>query len=178
MKKWAVLRIRHFYGVIGTILLSLAGPVLALQTDANQPMNFIADDVSFNDNNGTTVYTGHVSMNQGSTHLTADKVIVYKDKEGSMNKAVAMGKPAHYTTLPDNQKKPMDAFGDTIAYYPQQQRAIIMGNGNVIQAMNSLQGPRIIYDMVKQTVTSFPATLGGEKSLLILQPRDLPSKGT
>lgn len=162
--------------VLGTALIAISCAVLALQSDASQPVDFMADDVSFNDNDGTTVYTGHVKMDQGSTHLTADKVVVYKDKQGNVNKTIATGH-AHYTTLPDNQKNPMDALGDTIEYYPQKQIAIIIGNGQVIQGMNSIQGPRIIYDMVKQTVTSIPSLVsGGGKSLLILQPQDLPGR--
>lgn len=159
------------------LLVGLCGvlqPVVALQ-DANQPANFAADHVSFNDINKTTIYAGHVRMDQGATHLIADQVMVYKNQQGQMIKLVASGKPAHYSTLPDGQQKPLDAYGDRIDYYPLQRLAVITGNGYVTQAANSLNGPRIIYDMVKQTVTSLPsAGVNNQKSLIILQPQNLP----
>jgi lipopolysaccharide export system protein LptA len=160
-------------------LLVISHPLFALQSDAAQTARFASDNVSFNDNNGTTIYSGNVKMEQGTTHLIADKVVVYRNKDGSTDKAVATGKLAHYITLPDNQKDPVDAFGDKIEYYPQKHLAIIIGNGNVIQSKNSLKGPYIIYDMVKQTVTSVapPSTPAAEKkSLIILQPWDLPGE--
>lgn len=160
---------------ISLIILLLLTPLssLALKSDADKIAQFKADNVSFNYNNGATIYTGHVTMNQGTTHLIADKVTVTKDRNGEVNKMIAVGKQAHYNTLPDEQKKPIDAFGDTIEYYPEQKTAVIIGNGLVTQGMNSLQGPHIVYNMVNQTVVSAPSLDGG-KSTIILQPQDLP----
>jgi len=165
--------------LVATMLTLFSGVSLALQTDANEIAHFKADQVTFNNQSNTTIYAGHVQMDQGTTHLSANKIVVYKDADGSMRKAIATGTAAtqaHYTTLPDNQKNPMDAFGDTIDYDPKKRVAIVIGNGTVIQAMNSIKGPYIIYDIVKQTMTSIPSSeiKGGEKSELILQPKDLP----
>lgn len=147
----------------------------ALNSDTNNPATFIADHVFFNYDNGTTIYSGHVNMTQGTTHLTADKVTVFKDKYGHIDQVIAEGSPAHYATLPDQQKKPLDAAGDTIKYYPQQKLAVIIGNGLVMQGMNSLQGSHIIYNMANETVVS-DAGAGDKKSVIVLQPNDLPQR--
>lgn len=159
------------------LLLALSSPAFALKSDATQVAHFSADHVSFNGQNGTTIYSGRVKMQQGTTQLIANQVVVYRDKEGGTDKAVATGNLAHYSTLPDNQKDPMDALGDKIEYYPKKHLAIILGNGTITQAKNSLQGPYIVYDMIKQKIDLIPA-LGpktqDKKALIVLQPWDLP----
>ncbi len=159
-----------------TLCLALLPPTTAaLTSDAEQQAYFKADNVSFNYHTGATVYTGNVVMDQGSTHLTADKVTVHKDRHGNTDKTIAEGNLAHYTTLPDQQKKPIYASGNVIEYYPQKKLAVITGNAEVIQGRNNFHGPRIVYDMVKQTVFSDPSQQGGE-SVIVLQPQDLPGK--
>jgi lipopolysaccharide export system protein LptA len=149
---------------------------LALSTDRDQPAHFTADKFQTNQKTGITIFTGHVQMDQGSTHLNADKVTVYNGEHGRINKAVAIGLPAHYTTMPDDEKKnrPMNAFGKTIEYYPQERKAVILGDGLVIQGPNRLNGEHIIYEMEKQLVTSLPT--GPIQSVLVLQPQDLPGQ--
>jgi lipopolysaccharide export system protein LptA len=116
-------------------------------------------------------------MGQGTTHIVADKVTAYKNMQGDIDQVVAIGNPAHYSTLPDDQKYPIDAFGDRIVYYPIARIAQIIGNGYVTQGKNSLKGPHIIYEMDKKIVRSLPlAARNGEKSSLVLQPQDFPGK--
>lgn len=151
----------------------IAIPTYALKTDREQPAHFVADHVLFNQKAGLTVFTGQVKMDQGTTHLIAEKVTVYSDKAGTVVKAVATGNPAHYTTLPDDQKNPIDALGDTIEYYPQEKKAVIKGNGVVTQGPNRFNGSYIVYNMIEQTVVSIP-TKQGVQSVLVLQPQALP----
>ncbi|HVV68781.1 MAG TPA: lipopolysaccharide transport periplasmic protein LptA [Gammaproteobacteria bacterium] len=156
--------------------LLIPGNCLALSTDRDQPAHFIADKFQTNQKTGITIFTGHVQMDQGTTHLTADKVTVYNGEHGRINKAIAVGAPAHYSTLPDNEKKNrmMDAYGKTIEYYPQLRKAVILGDGIVIQGPNRLNGEHIIYELDKQLATSLPT--GTAQSVLVLQPQDLPGQ--
>lgn len=151
---------------------------LALSSDTHKIAKFVADHVAFNYRNGTTVYTGHVTMDQGTTHLQANKVTIYRDPNGNINQVIATGTAgnlAHYTTLPDKQRQSIEAYGDTIEYYPAKQLAIIIGDGKVVQGKNSLQGSHIVYDLAKQTVVSSPSH-PGNKSVIVLQPNELPGK--
>ncbi len=161
--------------ILGFSILISSIASWALSTDSNQPAHFVADKVQFNQKTGINVFIGHVTMSQGTTHLTADKLTVYNAAHGRIIKAVAIGELAHYSTLPDDQKRLMDAFGKTIEYYPQERKAIILGNGTVIQGSNRFNGEHIIYEMDKQLVTSLP-TNSNIQSVLVLQPQDLPGQ--
>jgi len=147
----------------------------ALSGDSNLPAQFSADHISHNIKSNITIFTGHVQMDQGSTHLTADKVTAYKDKSGQINKILAEGKPAHYSTLPDAQQQVMDAYGKTIIYFPLARKAEIIGEAKIIQAPNSYSGAHLVYDMAKQLTTALPSE-DGTSSQLILQPQNLPGR--
>jgi lipopolysaccharide export system protein LptA len=164
-RRWKV-----FHVIFFVCLLPFS--VLAQQKSAEEIAHFAADHVALQGESGTTIYTGHVKMDQGTTHLIAEKVVAYKNEQGEIDKIVATGNPAHYITLPENQTDPVYATGDTIEYYPLVRKAIIIGHGQVTQAENSLKGSYIIYDMVRATVRSLPSA--GEESSITLQPWNLP----
>jgi|JI102314A2RNA_FD_contig_121_257512_length_1410_multi_2_in_0_out_0_1 lipopolysaccharide export system protein LptA len=151
---------------------------VSLPQNAYQTAHFEADHVSFNANQGTTIYAGHVKITQGSTQITAREITIYKD-EGIINKIIATGNPAHYTTLPNNQQVPVDASGQTITHYPQKQVAVISGNGYIKQGANSLKSDHIVYDIAKQTMSSTSsAHVNDRKSLIVLEPNELPGTKT
>ncbi len=159
-----------------SLSLLLSYSALALSTDNQQPAHFSSDQFQYNQKTNKTIFTGHVQMSQGSTHLTADQLTVYRDKEGKVSEAVAVSQSdqlAHYTTLPDNSDDILDAVGKTIEYYPQAKQAIIRGQGLVTQGPTHFSGSLITYDMAKQQVISLP-TAPGEQTVLVLQPQHLP----
>ncbi len=163
--------------LIGLLIATGLIPSLAqaLSSDQNLPARFVSDHVVFNHKTGITIFTGNVKMDQGTTHLTGDKVTSYSNDNGNVTKVVAVGKLAHYNTLPDGQEKAVDAWAETIEYYPQEKTAILIGNGKVTQGANSFTGPHIVYNMEKQTVVSTPTT-SNTQSVIVLQPQDLPGK--
>ncbi|MDF3055285.1 MAG: lptA [Gammaproteobacteria bacterium] len=157
-----------------TLLFSLSSlTTYALSSDSDLPMNVSSDTLDFNSKTGITIFTGNVKMDQGTTHLRADKVTVYKRMDGEVEKIIAVGKQAHYSTQPEEGKDVMDAFGNTIEYYPQKKQAVILGNGSVKQGQNSLNAQHIVYDLAKDTLTSIP-TNRREAAKLILYPKNLP----
>ena len=150
----------------------LAQSGLALTSDKQLPANFTADNVTYNIKTGTRIFIGNVKMTQGTTHLEGDKVTVYNGSDGKVIKVIALGKRAHYSTLPNNQKEVMDAYAETIEYYPGKGSAVLIGNGEITQGKNSFKGPHIVYDIQKELITSLASA--NAHTVIVLQPKDLP----
>jgi lipopolysaccharide export system protein LptA len=163
---------RHFWSRYAFFLLSLISlAAYALSSDNDLPMSITSDKLDFNNKTGITIFTGNVKMDQGTTHLRADKVTVYKQPDGEIDKIVALGKQAHYSTLPETGKDVMDAFGNSIEYYPKKKQAIILGDGAIKQGKNIFTAQHIIYDLAKDTLTSIPTK--GSPAKLILHPEEV-----
>ncbi len=140
----------------------------SLNTDKLKAATFISDSFQNDNNTGVSIFIGHVKMTQGTTHLLADKVTVYSNKENKIRRAVATGKRAEYYTLPKKGDKWLVAKANTINYYPLQGRVILTGNANVTQGNNSFSGAHIVYNITQQIVISEAEK--GSRTTIIIKP--------
>lgn len=159
-----------------TSLTIFALPIYALSGDKNLPAQFVSDNAVYNSKAGVSVFTGNVQMNQGSSRLTGDKITVITDEKGKIIQIISIGKQAHYSTLPDNQTKILDAYADTIEYYPQKDEAILIGNGEIRQGKNSLKGPKIVYNLQQRILVAKSDELPNKtnRSVIVINPNELP----
>jgi len=150
-------------------LLFLSYCALALPTDSAERMHIVADSTLFNYKTGLNIYEGHVKIDQGETHLTADRVTTQNDSRHKMEEAIAYGdaeKPAHYSTIPKAGDPPFHADAKIIRFYPPKSIVILEGDVSVKQNNNSFHGPLIVYNIKDQTVST-PATKQGQATIVI-----------
>ncbi len=121
--------------------------VFANKADNNKPYVVKANSVLMDSQQHITTYIGNVHATQGSTHLTANKVITYENKQNKITKLIAYGSPAKYDTLPDNQTKKLYASAEKIIYSPNDNLIHLRGNGFVTQSGRKLKGNKIDYNM-------------------------------
>ncbi|MDR3477592.1 MAG: lipopolysaccharide transport periplasmic protein LptA [Gammaproteobacteria bacterium] len=145
----------------------------ALPTDETQKMDIIANSSLLNYKNGANVYEGDVKIDQGATHLTADRVTTQNNDKHKMEEAIAYGtqKPARYWTIPKEGDLEFNAFAKVIKFYPIKSIVILEGDVVVTQGNNSFHGPLIIYNIKDQTVSA-PASNKG-RATIIIEPKNL-----
>ena len=127
-----------------------------LSTDKQQVAKIKADSVEYNETTGVSTYIGHIIADQGSTHLTADKVQVYYSKQHQIEQITAHGKPVRYKTLPDGKQQPIEAIADQIIYYPTKGKVILIGHGCVTHNHHQFTGPHIEYYIIAKRILSRP----------------------
>lgn len=154
----------------------LALNVFALNSDLKKVVTITADSVEYNHKTGISTYSGHIHATQGTTKLDANRVVVYRSKKNKITKIVAMGKLAHYETLPDGQKNKIHARAKTIEYYPLKEKIILIGDADADFDKNHLSGQHITYNIASQTAISKPSP--GGKTTIVLEPRATTTKST
>lgn len=149
-------------------ILLLANVSFALPADSLKKINITAASSIFNYKIGTNTYEGDVKIDQGSTHLTADRVVTQNNERHKIVKAIAYGikRPAEYTTLPKDGDALLHAKAKVIQFFPLTSTVVLEGDVVVTQAENSFQGPLIIYNMKDQVITA-PASKLGRATLVI-----------
>lgn len=164
----------RFHNLIFILLLS-ASSAWALPEDSNQSMHISADSTFFNYKSGFNVYEGNVSVIQGETRLTADKLTTQSNDKRKIEVAIAYGlhQPAHYWTIPKKGDAPFHARASTIKFFPQKSNVILEGNAIVTQGNNSFNGAEILYN-IKDQIVSSPATKKG-RATIIIEPSKLNS---
>lgn len=137
---------------------------------AQEKIYIIADSSVYNYKTGVKVFEGHVKIDQGTTHLTADKLITKNNNHHKIQEAIAYGlqQPAHYWTLPKMGEPELHANADVIKFYPIDSKVTLEQHVTVAQGENSFKGTLIIYNMNDQTIT-VPASKDG-RAVLVYNP--------
>jgi lipopolysaccharide export system protein LptA len=151
--------------------------IFALASDTKAKMTISADSCIYNYKLGTSVFTGHVEVNQGTTHISADKLTTKKNAQHKIEETIAYGieNLAHYTTLPKEGDELLHAYAKIIKYYPVSAHIILQETVTVLQNNNSFNGQLIHYNMNEQTIT-VPAAKDS-RAVLVYNPEkpDTPS---
>lgn len=137
-------------------LLFMPFVCLALNSDSTKVAHIRSDSFNYNNKTGVAKYIGHVHAKQGTTTIDADNVTLYRNAKQKIEKIIALGNPAHYTTLPDHEKKYLHASAKRIEYHPITGKMILIKNGFAKMGNNSFSGEHIIYDTASETIVSLP----------------------
>src|SRR5260221_12812282 len=83
------------------ILFFLPILAIALPEDNEQMMYIVSDTSTLNYKTGVNIFEGNVKIDQGTTHLTADRVVTQSNDHHTMESAVAYGikQLAEYITV-------------------------------------------------------------------------------
>lgn len=148
-----------FVTLLGLFSLFAAANCHALTSDREKSIRIQADSAVVDDKLGLSTYKGNVVIDQGTLHMTADKVeITSKNKE--VVKVVASTDPgsktlAHYQQLPDNSKNLVKADARTITWLVKQRMLQLDGDATLKQTSDSsFSGATIHYDVNKGTVNA------------------------
>lgn len=151
-------------------ILLLSSPTFALTSDAKEKLFITADTTIYNYKTGLNIYAGHVKVDQGTTHIVADRLTTRTDLQHQIREAIAYGEKeqAHYWTVPKPGDDPMHAKAKLIKFYPIDAKVVLEKNVQVKQKENSFQGELIVYNMDEQTIT-VPATKSG-RAVIVYNP--------
>ena len=139
-----------------------AQPALALPDDTRQPIHIVADEAVRNEKTGLTIYRGNVQMDQGTIHIEADQITIYRiEAEG--DRIVAEGAPAHMRQQPEPGAAIMHARGEVIEYFRTEERVRLRRDARLEQDGSTVRGDQIDYFINEQLVKAV-ATGQGENS--------------
>lgn len=161
-------RIRKCFVITTLILFSISS--FALDTDRNEKLQIVADSGSYNFKTGVDVYEGHVRIDQGTTHVTADKLVTKKNNQHKIIEATAYGYDdlAHYWTIPKTGDVEMHARAKVIKYYPLQMNVTLEQDVRILQGQNNFRGELIHINNKDQTIT-LPQSSNG-RAMLVYNP--------
>jgi lipopolysaccharide export system protein LptA len=132
------------------LLLILHAEVNALSTDQDKPFEVEADSAIVDENLGSTIYRGDVSIVQGSLKILADEIEIITSG-GDVVQIIARtdensDRLAHLEQQPDNKER-VFAEARSINYYIQEQRVNLTGEARLRQMGDEFTGEIVYYDV-------------------------------
>lgn len=125
--------------------LTLAQVAHANSPDAKKPTEITADHVEFDDQDGTAYYQGHVISKQGSRLLHSDTLKIFRGQNNQIEMMHATGQPSRFQAQPDPNKPIGFGKANDIKYYPEEDKAVLVGNAELEQNGDIIRGPEIVY---------------------------------
>jgi lipopolysaccharide export system protein LptA len=163
--------IRWVKRIITFHLTMVVSITYALPQDKESIVYLHAGSASLNQSTHSGIYTHFVAIDQGTTHLRADKAETKTNEKNQLIFAIAKGNEterAHVWTLSEKNKPPVHSYADIIRYYPMEHRVELTGHAEVIQGDNAFKAPHILYDTLTQHVVTKPE--GNERTTIIFNP--------
>jgi lipopolysaccharide export system protein LptA len=144
----------------------------SLESDKKLPMVIKANSAEMNNSNHKGKFSGNVELDQGTTHLRANKAITHGTIQNKLKLAIAKGsknKQAHYWSTTDPKKPLLHAYADIIEYYPLENKILLIGNALVKQGKDTYTAPKIEYNTKTQHVLSASHNKG--RTTIIINPK-------
>lgn len=148
--------------LLGGSLLALTSlPALALDSDANQPIEVAADQLDLDDRAGTAVYTGDVDIRQGSMQVTGDRVEIRRNDAGEVTLITARGERAYVEQQPSPDEELMRGWGRTIIYHVAERRVELIDQAELHQERDTFDGGYVEYFLDRRVVQARSAVEDG-----------------
>jgi len=163
---------KHFMLRLTAIVLlaTLAFAAYSLPEDRKEKMHITANITTYDYKKGISYFEGHVIVDQGTTHLTADRLTTRSNNKHRMEEVIAYGvnELAHFWTTPKTGEAIINAHGKIIKFYPLTQNTTLQGDVQLTQGENNFHGQLIHYNMNDQTII-VPETKNG-RAVLVYNP--------
>jgi len=127
----------------------------ALPNDREQPVRIQADSAQMDDKNKVATYTGDVIITQGSMMIKGNVVTVTLNQAGDIDTATSVGSLAYFEQQQDAAKPDkMQGYAKQIQYQAGKDLIILTDQAKVINAGNTTEGEKIVYNSKTQVATA------------------------
>ncbi|MBI1174846.1 MAG: lipopolysaccharide transport periplasmic protein LptA [Sideroxydans sp.] len=164
--------------LLGAVLFAHAATGFAERADHNKPVHLESDQVSIDDANQISVFTGNVVLTQGTLIIRGDKIVVTQDKSGFKH-GTATGNLASFRQKREGLNEYVEGYGDRIEYDTRSEIMEIFGQARVKRGQDDVRGEHITYNSKTEIfqVNSAPgkqAPAPGKEQRVraVIQPKD------
>jgi len=154
-----------------------AAPVWALPTDREQPITIASDRAERDEKTGTTIYIGAVELDQGSLHISADRLEIHMQGD-QVTRLIATGIPARVRQLPNPQDGEVRARANTIRYLLDEEKLELIDNASIEQEGSRVASDRIDYFINEEFVKARSTSGQNGRVHVVIPPNRAANLGT
>jgi len=160
-------------GLAGLSAGALPSLAQAAQADRTQSVKVQADKKVTRYQEGTSVYTGDVVIDQGSLHATGERATLYLE-EGELVRAVLEGNPATFRER-DDEGNLVEGEARNADYRTADREVILTGEAWLTRTGDRIRSDRITYDLADEVIEAGDDQ-GDARVEMTLQPRNTPDE--
>ena len=161
---------RYLYPVLSLFLgliMSLKG--IAMDSDKDQPIEVEAETLEIRDDENISIYSGNVSLVQGSMQIQSDKLVIHFNDENEILLMEMTGKPATFRQL-NNGGKEMRGQADRLVNQEPESLLVFTGNARFDNDGDTIEGSSIQINTTNDTIEANSAA-SGDRVRVVIQPK-------
>ena len=156
-------------------LLLVAPACVAERADRNATMNLEADQVTMDDAQHISTFTGNVRLSQGTLLIQGDKIVVAQDQEGFKH-ATAYGNTARFRQKREGLDEYMEGYGKRIEYDMRTETLNFYEAARLKRNLDEVNGDHITYsaktEIFQATDNAANSSNGSRQRVrVVLQPK-------
>lgn len=156
--------------IIALFALSVfSGPLWALSSDKEKPVEVEADSFHLDDAKKLTTYSGNVIITQGSMEIIADKVSIYSVR-GATDKVIATGNPVKFKQQPDGEQGLIRGEAQRFKYLVSKSTLVLINKATLWQSGTTFSSDQITYDSKRSIVKAGDKKSASKRVKITLQP--------
>lgn len=160
--------------VVVAACVLLPGAAHAERADHTRPIQADADRLTLDNAQKTSTFDGNVLVTQGTLRITADRVVLHEERDGSHH-ATATGHQATFRQKRDDVEEYVDGSADRLEYDGRNDRIELYGRSVLHRGADEIRGEFISYDTRTQffrvngaaSTNGGPSTTGGRVHVTI-----------
>jgi lipopolysaccharide export system protein LptA len=156
-------------------LLCLSLPLMALESDRQEPLEVSANSTDGTLGDGVTTLRGSVDIHQGTLRITADEAEVNKI-DGRVNSVTFRGQPAFLEQEIEEQGL-VQATANVIDYQVASGIVTLTGNADVKHPQYQISGELLTYDLNIQHFQGSSDENGNGRIRILLDPEVISNEG-
>jgi lipopolysaccharide export system protein LptA len=118
----------------------------AERADREKPLQLDADQVTINDAQQISTFTGKVKLTQGTMQLLGDKIVVVQSKDG-FTLATVYGNTASFRQKREGSNEYVEGYGERIIYDARTESVDFYGQARVKRDLDDVRGEHITYSV-------------------------------
>lgn len=148
--KFMLARYFHPGWLLVGCLLSMPAVISGKTDDINKALHIEADSVEIREQQGISIYKGHVSIHKGSMYINGE-LIQITARDNDMYIIDVEGKPARFKQLNDDEKE-VSAQSQKMSYSSETGVLTLDNEAILIQGQNQFTSEHIVYDTKQDIV--------------------------
>ena len=161
---------KYLYAVPGLIVgLIISLGAVALEGDRDQPIEVEADKLEIRDDENISIYSGNVSLVQGSMQFRSDKMVIHFNDVNEIQLMEMTGKPATFRQL-DKDNKELLGRAERLDYHEPRSLLVFTGNARFDNDGNTIEGSSIQVNTETDSIEA-KSDKADDRVRVVIQPK-------
>ena len=157
------------FSLVAILILLLPLQLFALSSDGQQPIQVEADSLEIRDQENISIYSGNVSLKQGSLEFLCDRLTLHFNDQKELTLMEMTGAPATFRQL-DDENQELKGRAERLQYRQLESILVLSGNARFSHIGDTIESNTIQVDTENENIQA-GSSEADDRVKMLIQPK-------